>query len=244
MDIKPLINLGLNEKAANIYLAALSLGTSTVQDLAKACKIKRPTAYFHIEELLEEGFIEKVPLGKKDYYRAVDPKLIQQKADQQYESIQSLIPQLINRQQEAEGKPQVRFLEGRKGLQQIYKEVAEANSIRFWADLTQIEKHFLKDFQNISKAINKNQIQTREILPNTNEAIKSSRRFAMTAGSYYKAKIANKGEIFNDNIIYNNVLVMIRIQEYNLYAVRIEDETIVQTMKTMFDMAWESAKPL
>ena len=33
------------------------------------------------------------------------------------------------------------------------------------------------------------------------------------------------------------------IQQQNLFVVRIEDPTIAMTMKTLFEMAWRSAKP-
>ena len=55
MNSDLLTNLGLSEKSAQVYVAALSLGTSSVQTLAKKSGLKRPTAYSYIEELLQEG---------------------------------------------------------------------------------------------------------------------------------------------------------------------------------------------
>jgi len=53
----------------------------------------------------------------------------------------------------------------------------------------------------------------------------------------------SSGPIFNDSFIYDNVVALFRIQQNNLFVVRIEDPTIAATMKTLFEMAWQSAKP-
>ena len=76
MNSDVLASLGISKKAANVYLAALALGTASVQDIARKVGIKRPTAYLHIEELLRYGILEKVPYNKRFYYRAADPQFL------------------------------------------------------------------------------------------------------------------------------------------------------------------------
>ena len=59
MNLDTLVSLGINEKSARIFLAALSLGTATAQNIANGAGLKRPTAYLHLQELLKMGLIEK-----------------------------------------------------------------------------------------------------------------------------------------------------------------------------------------
>ena len=54
MNITLLTSIGFNEKTASIYLAALSLGTASIQDIAKKADIKRPTTYNYIQELVHD----------------------------------------------------------------------------------------------------------------------------------------------------------------------------------------------
>lgn len=243
MNTQTLTTLGFNEKAAQIYLAALSLGTASVQDIANKAGIKRPTAYIHIEALLKEGLLEKLPTGKKEYYRATDPKFLQQRATQALSDIERALPEMQRMRENAQGRPSIRVLEGERGLNEVYKLIQSANSIRFWSDLSKVEEVFPKTIIDIAQAIHDNEIRTREIIANTPECLRASRRYAITAGKSYSSRIAKKGSILNDNAIFGNTVAIFRPHGRNLYVVVIEDETIAETMKTIFDLAWESAEP-
>lgn len=243
MNIEILTSLGLNEKEARVYLATLTLGVSSVQKIAEKAGIKRPTAYIHILELLHEGFIQKVPSGKKEYYAACDPEILRERFTKNYQLFQSGIPELKKLYSGHEGKLKVRVLEGEKALEEVYDQICKANQISFIADLKSFEKKFQTVFEKISLAIRENGIQTREIIPNTEEAKLSSKRYAVTAGKYYSSRVATNGPIYNDCAIYGNTLALFRLNEFNLFVVLIEEPTITETMKTIFDLAWVAATP-
>lgn len=243
MKTQSLTALGFNEKAAQIYLAALSLGTASVQDIAHKAQLKRPTTYVHIEELLKEGLLEKLPIGKKEYYRAADPKFLKQRATQALADIEQSLPEMQRIRENAQGRPSVRVLEGERGLNEIYELITHANSVRFWSDLSAVEDVFPKPVLAIANAIRENEIRSREIISNTPETLRASKRFAATAGKSYSSRIAQKGSIKNDNAIFGNSVAIFRPHGHNLFVVVIEDETIAETMKTIFDLAWESAEP-
>ncbi|MEK7103050.1 MAG: helix-turn-helix domain-containing protein, partial [Patescibacteria group bacterium] len=144
MDISLFKQLGISEKAATIYITALSLGTASIQDLAQKSGLKRPTTYLHVDELLSQGLLNKIPIGKKEYYSAVDPSRLEQRATQQLSLLQDALPDLQRLQESAHGKPSITILEGEKGIKQIYDEIREANSIRFWAQLSTFERAFAR----------------------------------------------------------------------------------------------------
>lgn len=244
METTALESLGINPTAAELYVAALSLGPSSVQDLAKKIGIKRPSAYFHVEELLKIGLLEKLPIGKREYYQASHPKIIEQRLHKQLKSVQQAVEDFEAHQAKSPGRPQVKLLTGETGLTEIYDEILTANSIRFWSDLAALEQAFAYVFVQLNTAIMKQQITTREIIHDSPQSRRAAKRARATASQHYQVRVATTGAIHNDSIIYNDVLVFIRLQEYNLYAVRIEEPTIVESMKTLFDMAWKTAKPL
>ncbi|MDZ4385041.1 MAG: helix-turn-helix domain-containing protein, partial [Candidatus Moranbacteria bacterium] len=70
---KDLQEIGLNEKEARVYLSALELGQSTVQDIAKKALVNRATTYFVIESLMKSGLMSSFQKGKKQYFVAADP---------------------------------------------------------------------------------------------------------------------------------------------------------------------------
>ena len=59
MLLSTLKQIGLSEKQAGIYLAALELGETTVKEIAKKAEIKRTTIYDLLDEMIESGLIKQ-----------------------------------------------------------------------------------------------------------------------------------------------------------------------------------------
>ncbi len=236
-------SLGVSKRAASLYLATLPLGIASIQKIASASGIKRSSVYEHIDELLSCGLLEKVPIGKRTYYQACDPTRIEQKLRDQLTDFQESLKEMSRLRDQTAGKPSITVFEGRGGLRQIYKEIERASAVRFWSALSDIEKIFPKEIQSMAEAIRHNQVRTVELVPNRPDVKRSVKRFALSAGRTYEARILN-GDILNDNAVYGNVVALFRVHEWNLFVVRIEDATITGTMRALFDAAWKSAKPL
>jgi len=243
MSNQLLDQFGHKQPATDIYLAALVLGTGSAQALATQSGLKRSTIYPYIEALVKDGFLQQVPIGKRTFYKATKPETLEERAKGNLTAIQSALPQLEELDRGLMGKPGVTVLEGKKGVSQIYAELEKANNIRFWSSLDSVSKFYDENFQSIAESVSTNEITTKEILANTEEAKKASKRFAKIAGRTYQAKISTIDGITNDSVIYDNTLALFRLFEYNFFVVRIEDKTIVDSIKALFDMAWESAEP-
>ena len=71
--IKELISLGFAEKEAAVYIAALTLGPSSVQEIAQKSGINRATAYLLIESLIERGLMSSFVKDKKKSFEAEPP---------------------------------------------------------------------------------------------------------------------------------------------------------------------------
>lgn len=241
MDISTLQAAGLTARAAQIYLATLALGTASIQTIAQRAKVKRPTAYNDISELVQNGWLEKVPVGKKEYYRAVDPKQFEQHLQKQLSALQASLPQLARLYQQGAVQPTVSVFEGNRAIEQLHGSIAKANSIRFWSNLADFETLFPDAADELSRAIGQNQINAREIISNTAEAKRAAKRYAAIAGKYYTCRVAAKGVIHNNSVVFGQTVLLFRLQQHNLAVIRIDDSSIAETFKTIFDLAWESA---
>ncbi len=71
--LETLVEMGLDAKAAVLYLSLLGTTRLGVAELARDSGIKRATCYEHLEQLLQKGFVTRVPIGKRTYYSAVSP---------------------------------------------------------------------------------------------------------------------------------------------------------------------------
>lgn len=234
--------IGLGEKSAKVYLATVGLGTTSVQEIALKTGLKRPTVYLQIDDLIKHGLIEKIKIDKKNYYRGIDPKIIESKIKNNLSNLESLIPEMLSVYQNTVGKPAVQTLQGLEGVRQIYDEVAEASSLRVWSNVGKIQSEFYKEFNKLAEKVNENGIGVKEIIADNKESRKYFKFLKRLTGSTHQIKLATVEGIENDTIIYGNCVAIFRLHELNMFVVKIEDKTIADSMRAIFDMAWKSAK--
>ena len=68
-----LLELGLTDKEAGVYLAMLELGPASVQEIARKSGVNRSTSYLTIEALKERGLASSSTRGKKMLFTAESP---------------------------------------------------------------------------------------------------------------------------------------------------------------------------
>src|SRR5258708_21255488 len=83
--------LDLSDVEAKLYLTLLQSGPASVRDLAQTVDIKRTTAYFYIDQLVEKGLIMKLVRGSKKLVAASEP-----------ENLQSLVEEKITNAKDVE----------------------------------------------------------------------------------------------------------------------------------------------
>jgi len=240
-----LIEIGLNEKEAKVYLAALELGQSVVQDIATKAGINRATAYFVIEGLMQMGLMSSFHKGKKQFFIAADPdRLIEvleqekQKITKQEENLKKLLPQLQSINNKQKDRPVVKYYEGKEGLisvtEEFLKTATDPVYMIYSVDgvakvLSPSEKNALRE-KRLGKNIKTEVIYTYKdgSLENTND------------GKRRQIPI-DKFPINFDMAIYDNK-IRIASLEKKLVGIIIEDESIANSMKSLFKLAWEGAE--
>lgn len=123
---KELEHLGMSDKESRVYLAALEMGPSPVQDISHKAHVNRATTYVMIESLSSRGLMSTFQKGKKRFYSAENPDRLmtiverEQKvlAEKQSELMKAM--PMLEALYNAEGaKPQVRYLEGVEGVKTV-----------------------------------------------------------------------------------------------------------------------------
>lgn len=125
--------LGLSEKEAKVYLAALELGAQTAQLIARKAQVHRATTYIVLQTLLAKGLVSTITRGKKTLFAAEAPEQLDHLLRKQEEDIfehrrdlEKMIPELRALYNRAEGKPKVRFYEGHDGIRSMVEEVTRS----------------------------------------------------------------------------------------------------------------------
>ncbi|HUC87270.1 MAG TPA: helix-turn-helix domain-containing protein, partial [Candidatus Saccharimonadales bacterium] len=68
--------LGLTDKEARVYVAALFLGPSSVQRIATQAEVNRATAYVILDQLAEYGLVSQSQEKSKTVYVAEPPEAL------------------------------------------------------------------------------------------------------------------------------------------------------------------------
>src|ERR1700691_3569790 len=82
--------LDLSEIEAKLYLTLLQTGPASVRDLAQTIDIKRTTAYFYIDQLVDKGLIMKLVRGSKKLVAANEPENLKSLVEAKLESAKTV----------------------------------------------------------------------------------------------------------------------------------------------------------
>lgn len=120
---KKLIEFGLKQKEAEVYLTLLQGGEATADQLAKSSKLNRSTTYVQIKSLSEYGLVSTFKRGKKTFFAAESPnnlsRILEQRKEQitlQEAEVTLLVPELLKMFGSSVDRPAVRVFEGKEGL--------------------------------------------------------------------------------------------------------------------------------
>lgn len=94
MKLTKLEQLGLTKKQAKIYLACLELGSGTAQQIAEKARLPKSTVYDIMNSLISNGLVHTYRKGKKKYFSAADPELLQDKLKRQKQALDEIFPEL------------------------------------------------------------------------------------------------------------------------------------------------------
>lgn len=114
--------LGLTEREAAVYLAALELGKSQQNELAAKAGLQRTSLRELLPRLIERGILQETPHGKRTLLLARDPRELAAELDEKTRAVQAALPLLLALQNDTTNKPEVRFFEGIEGVKQVFNE--------------------------------------------------------------------------------------------------------------------------
>ncbi len=133
--LSKLIASGLSEKEAKVYFALLELGTSTVTEIARRAKVARTNTYHLLNALLGYGLVSSNQDEAKMVFTAEKPErllyLMKERlhgAEQNYEEVENLLPELRSIYHTPEKRVKVRFYEGVEGIISAYEDTLTAKS--------------------------------------------------------------------------------------------------------------------
>ncbi|MFC1678389.1 TrmB family transcriptional regulator [Patescibacteria group bacterium] len=244
MDYRELEYLGLSEKEAKVYLAALELGKSPVQKIAQKAGVNRATTYVIIEGLMKKGLISSIQKDKKQLFNAEAPEKLNLLFREQVMAIQrkqeyldKLLPDLRSLKASDKDKPSVRYFEGRDGMRVIAEEIFNTkhdDDVRMIYSYDLLLKMFTEEeIAEMRKKRQNKHIPAKIITNDDQNRLKTDAEVLRILTKEYG--------ICSDIAIYGNKTRMIT-QKSNPAGLIIENKEISKTLKILFDIAWEYLK--
>jgi sugar-specific transcriptional regulator TrmB len=241
--------LELSDIEAKLYVALLQSGVTGVKELAEKVDVKRTTAYFYIDQLIEKNLIIKVVNKSKKQIAAVDPKegleeLVKRKLQSAQEtkeqfstmlkSITELNPTVADTQDS-----EIQYYKGKNGVRKIYEKALQADALRSFVNVTEILEVFPENSQLFDSAFKKNQkIKMYEIVEDSPQARK---RFAATPKLeryFYKLLPENMKLSAQDILIYDNKVAIIHFKD-TIYGVVLTNADLYNNFKMLFNFIWK-----
>ena len=126
--VQALLQLGLTEKEAAVYVALLEKGASSVQDTSRFSGINRVTIYAAIDELKRKGLVAESKKGKRTLFVAENPENLQSILDSKKEKLRHqektlsafVIPTLSAININQQDKPEIQYFEGAESMSRVF----------------------------------------------------------------------------------------------------------------------------
>lgn len=243
--IQSLIDLGLKDHEAAVYLATLKLGQATVAQIADEADVQRTFVYDILDDLQEKGLVSGVEIHGTRHYSAISIDRFTELQKKKFQAFEALLPDFKALEKSVGDRPRVRFFEGAEGIKAALYDtldqpagsqiLAYVTAEGFYENEPEFANQYLKD--RIKK-----KITVKAIVPDLPE----NRPYTKLDREQLRTTVLVPPQKFpftNEIDIYDNKVVILSLQG-ELLAVIIESESITKTQRMIFELAWLGAKGL
>lgn len=256
--VERLKKAGLSDKAASVYYLLLEAGGAYPSALAKEARLNRSTVYKILLDLSVKGLVTEIKKGKKLYYQIEKPqklvrfaKMTVERGKEMQTVAEELLPDLEGIYSLMPNKPKITYFEGKQGLLSVYEDHVRVDTpyeMVAWANTAFLDEFFPKDFFAFYKKEKERiGIPARGIVPDTmkdkafmedqysalDKKIRPEVRHIPAAQFPFKSEITVYG---------TNKVSILNLENDRQSGVIIEDPTIHNMMRMMFELSWVGAK--
>jgi len=240
--------IGLSNKEIKIYLALLKSGTHKASYLTKLIEMPKTSILDTLNSLVKKCLVSKIKMKNAYYFTAFQPnKLLEMLEKQEVEitekkrKIIKILPWLKNLQDISSPKPQIDYLEGKKGLNEAFADtlrIPKKNIIVYGsvgAQAYSLPEAFPEYFNNRVKKKISTTCLIPACLPSLAEcSINDKKHLRKT---YF---IPKEMELPLEINIYENNSAFMSFEEK--FAVIIRSKVIADCLRIVFQLAFEGAE--
>lgn len=246
--IPALVRLGLSEKEAAVYAAALVLGSATAQDIAKKAGVSRPTTYAALESLAERKLITPRGAGGKRQFLAQTPRQFEalfenEKAELagRERVLRDTLPLLAAFFHTEGPRPHVRFLEGEEGLESVRRLFlslkGESRQIVSYDDVLERRELHAGQKDHLTRLV-ANHVRTRAIL-----VMKRPDKTRIPRLPDGEVRVVSADLLpMHGEVTVRGDMVFLYAYHPSILSVAITSREIAGALRALFDLAWKGAE--
>jgi sugar-specific transcriptional regulator TrmB len=243
---KLLEDIGLNANEADVYLAALKLGTQDIATLSKETKLAPFDVSVIMTRLLDRGFVSKFS-REKDFFTPEQPGVVVKILENGKSKLEASISNLKKNLSHFEDymnpsftKPEIAFYEGPEGIVAAYEDTLTSKTeILAFASVDDTETILPEYVAKYYKRRKAAKIPIRAIFPDTKmsrarqkkdtEELRESRLLPK-----HLLSIEIEINIYDDKVAYFSIPERL--------AVIVKSKLIAASMRDMFGLCWKMAE--
>lgn len=202
MNTSLLKEIGLTYTEIKIYLALLSLGSTSAGKIVEETEVYRKNLYDSLNKLIEKGLVTYVIENKIKYFQAKDPENLirfldekKNKIDEKKEELKKELPKLKEKFKSREPEIESEIYRGTEGIKTILKECLNYNEVFFIGATGDVENRLPYFWPHYNKNREKQKILWKLLL------ILEAKNKPITKSKYYEYKVLPK-ELSSPNVIW------------------------------------------
>ena len=242
-----LLEFGLSEKEAGVYLALLELGPSGVQTVAEKAGVNRSTAYALFQTLKERGLVSETQQENRAIFIPESPYRLQEQCEKELHEVEQkrekllyAMPDFMALFHAIEYKPRVRYFEGLKGISAARSALMENSPDEEYVSFTCIDEgtNAVAQIEERERQRMARRLHGRLIL-----ALKPGMQIPQTDFSSWKIRqIPFEQSPFSGELdIFGNTVAAFVTKDEPMGLI-LESQMLADLFRSLFEAAWKSGE--
>jgi sugar-specific transcriptional regulator TrmB len=233
-------NIGLSKNETKIYLALLESGPSLMGQICGKTKIHRRNVYDSIEMLKDKGFVSSTIINNRNQFEAVNPKRVLDILDEKRMSIETILPQLMNRQNTQHTT--IKVYTGIAGRKIIFEDKLNYNEEQYVLGAHKPSNKislYLNNYHN--RRIKKKIYLKMLFISQDKESAKEFSKYSYVETRLLPNKFSSPIAI---NIYGDKTAILLGSETTEPITILIEDKGLSNDFKIYFQMLWKISRPI
>lgn len=238
---------GFTSKEAHVYLALLELGEGTVTQIARTADLNRSIIYVILEGLIKRGYVQQLPNKKIEAFRALDPSLILNRLKRSAQDFAEMLPYLQTIGNKGGQKPTISYYDKLEDIVRIYEEmtyIETSTDNYFVASYSWIDEYLPGQMDRFIALAKKKRRRFPEhhMIPDSEKGKEVIRKIAELPMQEVRSLKELDG-IKVDFSLFGNRLLITSFEE-NPFMVVAESESLVRSLRPIFEIAWIASQSI